>query len=108
MRGRRGRQRRADRIQLLALVVLVLVVVFAFANKLGAQPSGGGGARTSAGAAKLKPPGPLDPKTAKVDAGAPAHKDEQEKKDEPKVEAKDEKDDTAEQLKTAVLVDAAK
>ncbi|MBX3262319.1 MAG: hypothetical protein KF782_21735 [Labilithrix sp.] len=107
-------RRRIDKVELLGLVVLVLVVLFAFANKVGAQPSGakgvGGGA--AAAAAKLAP---ADPKTA----GAKPAEAEEAKAGDPrdaageaaavgdKQEAGD-KEDPVEQLKTAVLADPSK
>lgn len=112
------RRRRIDKIQLFGLVVLVLIMVFAFANKVlaqqgGAAKHGGGAAVGAAAAAKLKPgeakadpkadPKAVDPKAA--DGGAAAAPAE--KKEEVKGEGGD-KDETADQLKTAVLVDPSK
>lgn len=105
----RGRRRRFDKLQLFGLVVLVLVGLFAFANKVGAQGAGGGRGGVSAAAAKLKAgekPPPKD-KDAKIDPKLPETGD---KKEEPKPEAKEkeEKEETAEQLNSAVLKDPAK
>jgi len=104
------RRRPFHPVQLFGIVVLVLVAVFAFAHKVAAQPkepkAGAAGA-----AAKLKPaepkPDPKDPKRAgkagEEEPKAPEHKEEA-----PAAAGKEEKDETPEQLKTAVLKDPAK
>jgi hypothetical protein len=108
------RRRGIDKVQLFGLVVLVLVCLFAFVNKVGAQPAGGGGKSGATAMAKLKPgektdPTKVDPKHPGAGIGATEHADAGAEKAEKKDEAKgDEKDETAEQLKTAVLVDPAK
>jgi hypothetical protein len=103
------RSRKFHPVQLFGLVILLLVAVFAFANKVGAQPK----EPKSGGAAKLKPTDPkaVDAKHAK---GAVTAEEEakppppSEHKEDAGAAAKEEKDETAEQLKTAVLTDPAK
>jgi hypothetical protein len=96
-----------SKIQLLSFVVLILVGLFAFASKVGAQ--GAGPTPRGAGKAGATKPGPLAPAEAKADPKHPAPEAE-EKKDEKKEEKKEAnaEEDTAEQLKTAVLEDPAK
>jgi hypothetical protein len=107
--GKRPARRRIDKMQLFGLVVLVLVVLFAFANKVGAQQGSGGKGGGSAAAAKLKPgeksDAKADPKHAQ--AGAEHADVGGEKKEEANGEG-GEKDETVEQLNTAVLADPAK
>ena len=99
-----------SKIQLLSFVVLILVAVFAFANKVAAQ---GGAPKPAGGAAKAgaTKPGHLAPAEAKVDPKHPqppgehAEAHPEEKKEEKKEGGEEE---TADQLKSAVLEDPAK
>lgn len=107
----RVRRRRFNTVQLFGLVVLVLICFFAFANKVGAQPGGGAKGGGGAAAAKLKPTEQPHAKDPNADPKRAAERaDVGEKKDEPKsdAEAKEEKDETVEQLKTAILREPAK
>jgi len=100
-----SRVTRARTIQLLGLIAIVAIFFFAFATKVGAQQPAAGQPKGGAAAAKLKP---ADPKKADAGAEVAAAPPHEEKKEEAKEEKKDEKDETAEQLKTAKLVDPAK
>lgn len=97
------------KIQLLSFVVLVLIAVFAFANKVAAQ--GAGTTRGGAAKAGATKPNPLAPAEAKPDPKHPqppgehAGEHAEEKKEEKKEGGEEE---TADQLKTAVLEDPAK
>lgn len=99
MQPPKRRARRFSKFQLFSFVALILVVVFAFANKVAAQ---GEPKPKPAPAAKIGPKEKVDPK-AKKEEPAPPH---DEKKEEAKEGGKEE--ETAEQLKTAVLEDPAK
>lgn len=111
-----GRGLGGRRIELIGIVVLVLVFVIAFADKVRAQqakpgPPGGG----AAAAAKLRPdtkPGAAAPEAKPADAAAEkagAKGDEKAGKDKGETAEKaDGAEETADQLKTAVLVDPAK
>ncbi|MBX3224629.1 MAG: hypothetical protein KF795_29205 [Labilithrix sp.] len=114
-------RRRIDKVQLLGLVVLVLVVLFAFANKVGAQPGGGKGGGAAAAAAKLKPAEVKaaaakpagDAADAKAGDKPEAPADKGEAAGAPAEEAGGKHagagdEDPVEQLKSAVLVDPSK
>jgi hypothetical protein len=88
---------------LFGLIILTLVALFAFASKVGAQQTSGGA--KGGGAAKLKPPAAAAAASASAAVDPKEHPEE--KKEERK-EAEAEKDETAEQLKSAVLADPAK
>lgn len=95
------------KIQLLSFVVLVLIAVFAFANKVAAQ---GGGTTRGGGAAKAgaTKPNPLAPAEAKPDPKHPQPPGEHAGDPHAEEKKEGEEEETAGQLKTAVLEDPAR